>query len=190
VTKLHDEVQAENAAFAADFVDRERLKPNRRFAVLTCMDARMNPVEIMGIHEGEAHVIRNAGGRASDDAIRSLLMSYHVLGTIEWFVIQHTKCGMEQFTDETIHKLVGASGWHYDSNNPYTHSVKALYGFHITNHHESVTSDVKRIRNHPLVPLDVTIYGYIYDVDTGLLEEVPEATAAGVPVSLRAELDQ
>lgn len=181
MTKLHDEVEAANTTYAADFAHRERLEPSRQFAVLTCMDARMNPVKIMDIHDGEAHVIRNAGGRATDDAIRSLLMSYQVLGTTEWFVIQHTKCGMEQFTDEAIQNLVVASGWHNVNNDPYVQSIKALYGFHIINHYESVTSDVKRIRNHPLVPKHVAIYGYIYHVETGLLEEVPEATAVGQP---------
>src|SRR5579884_669790 len=79
------------------------------FAILTCMDARMDPVQFAGIAPGEAHVIRNAGGRASDDAIRSLVISHKLLGSREWFVIHHTRCGMETFTNETMRKLLAES---------------------------------------------------------------------------------
>ena len=82
------------------------LPPARRFAILTCMDARLDPAKYAGLSEGDAHVIRNAGGRASDDAIRSLVISYKLLGTAEWFVIHHTDCGMEFFTDEVIRDLL------------------------------------------------------------------------------------
>ena len=97
-----DEVLKSNAAYAANFGDRATLAlpPARRFAILTCMDARLDPAKYAGLSEGDAHVIRNAGGRASDDAIRSLVISYKLLGTQEWFVIHHTDCGMEFFTDE------------------------------------------------------------------------------------------
>ncbi|WP_199916506.1 MULTISPECIES: beta-class carbonic anhydrase [Miniimonas] len=91
------EVLAANAAYAADFGERGSLAlpPARRFAILTCMDARLDPARYAGLAEGDAHVIRNAGGRASDDAIRSLVISYKLLGTQEWFVVHHTDCGME-----------------------------------------------------------------------------------------------
>ena len=97
------------------------MPPGRRFAVLTCMDARLDPAKYAGLAEGDAHVIRNAGGRASDDAIRSLVISYKLLGSREWFVIHHTDCGMETFTDEVMRKLLrsslkcasmDATGWH------------------------------------------------------------------------------
>ena len=81
----------------------------RQFAILTCLDARLDPAQYAGLSEGDAHVIRNAGGRASDDAIRSLVISYKLLGTKEWFVIHHTDCGMEFFTDEVITDLLGSS---------------------------------------------------------------------------------
>src|ERR1700712_1449600 len=117
------EVLAANEAYAASFGDKGALAlpPARRFAVLTCMNARLDPAKYAGLSEGDAHVIRNAGGRASDDAIRSLVISYKLLGTQEWFVIHHTDCGMETFTDEIIRDLlskslktatVDASGWH------------------------------------------------------------------------------
>ena len=85
------------------------MPPARRFAILTCMDARLDPAKYAGLAEGDAHVIRNAGGRASDDAIRSLVISYKLLGTREWFVIHHTNCGMEIFTDEIMGDLLSAS---------------------------------------------------------------------------------
>src|SRR6185312_9305661 len=111
MTKILDEVLAANAKYAENFGDKGNLPlpPSRRFAILTCMDARLDPAKYAGLAEGDAHVIRNAGGRASDDAIRSLVISYKLLGTKEWFVIHHTNCGMEFFTDDVIRKLLGAS---------------------------------------------------------------------------------
>jgi carbonic anhydrase len=105
------EVLAANEAYAADFGAKSALgmPPARRFAILTCMDARLDPAKYAGLAEGDAHVIRNAGGRASDDAIRSLVISYKLLGTAEWFVIHHTNCGMEFFTDDVIRGLLANS---------------------------------------------------------------------------------
>ena len=103
-----DEILDANEAYAATFGDKSQLAlpPARGFAVLTCMDARLDPAKYAGLSEGDAHVIRNAGGRASDDAIRSLVISYKLLGTKEWFVIHHTNCGMEFFTDEVMRDLL------------------------------------------------------------------------------------
>jgi hypothetical protein len=108
MTKVHDEVLAANATYAKTFGDKAKLAmpPARRFAILTCMDARLDPAKFAGLAEGDAHVIRNAGGRASDDAIRSLVISHKLLGTNEWFVIHHTDCGMETFTDEVMRSLL------------------------------------------------------------------------------------
>ena len=109
--KILDEVLAANNSYAKDFGDKGNLgmPPARGFVVLTCMDARIDPAKLAGLREGDAHVIRNAGGRASDDAIRSLVISYKLLGTREWFVIHHTDCGMETFTDETMRSLLASS---------------------------------------------------------------------------------
>ncbi len=106
-----DEVLEANEQYAASFGAKAdlALPPARRFAILTCMDARLDPAKYAGLSEGDAHVIRNAGGRASDDAIRSLVISYKLLGTAEWFVIHHTNCGMEFFTDEVIRELLESS---------------------------------------------------------------------------------
>ncbi len=99
---VRDEVLSANEEYASGFGDKGglALPPARRFAILTCMDARLDPAKYAGLSEGDAHVIRNAGGRASDDAIRSLVISHKLLGTNEWFVIHHTNCGMEFFTGE------------------------------------------------------------------------------------------
>ena len=106
-----DEVLSANAAYVELFGARSELAlpPARGFAILTCMDARLDPAKYAGLAEGDAHVIRNAGGRASDDAIRSLVISYKLLGTREWFVIHHTNCGMEFFTDEVMRGLLATS---------------------------------------------------------------------------------
>jgi carbonic anhydrase len=190
MTKVLDEVLAANAAYAADFGDKGSLPmpPGRRFAVLTCMDARLDPAKFAGLSEGDAHVIRNAGGRASDDAVRSLVISHKLLGTNEWFVIHHSDCGMETFTDEIMRGLlkqsldtatVDADGWHDVGKGPGSAEGDFIDWLTIKDQAESVTSDVNRIRSHPLVPRSVPIYGYIYDVKNGRLIEVPAATKAG-----------
>src|SRR5512141_3356310 len=111
MSKILDEVLAANAKYAASFGDKGKLAmpPARHFAILTCMDARLDPAKYAGLKEGDAHVIRNAGGRASDDAIRSLVISHKLLGTREWFVIHHTNCGMELFCDEVMGDLLEGS---------------------------------------------------------------------------------
>ena len=148
----------------------------------------LDPAKYAGLSEGDAHVIRNAGGRASDDAIRSLVISYKLLGTREWFVIHHTDCGMELFTNEIMGNLLasslktatlGANGWQDSGNQEGNAEGKYIQWLTIPNSEQSVVDDVKRIRQHPLVPKDIPIYGYIYDCKTGRLVEVAEATAAG-----------
>src|SRR5882672_524390 len=111
MSKIRDEVLQANQRYAAGFGDKAKLAlpPARGFAILTCMDARIDPARLAGLAEGDAHVIRNAGGRASDDAIRSLVISHKLLGTAEWFVIHHTNCGMEYFTDDIIRSLLSKS---------------------------------------------------------------------------------
>lgn len=190
MSKVLEEVLAANASYANSFGDKANLSmpPGRRFAVLTCMDARLDPAKFAGLAEGDAHVIRNAGGRASDDAIRSLVISYKLLGTREWFVIHHTNCGMEFFTDEVMRGLLAnsletavldASGFHDIGKGPGSTEGEFIDWLTIKEQPGSVTVDVRRIRNHPLVPKEIPIYGYIYNVRTGRLVEVPEATEAG-----------
>jgi carbonic anhydrase len=121
------------------------------------MDARLDPAKYAGLSEGDAHVIRNAGGRATDDAIRSLVISYKLLGTREWFVIHHKDVGRGPGS------IAGRfNKWHT-----------------IRNLEQSVIEDVAHIRSHDLVPKDIPIYGYIYDVRSGRLSEVAQATRVG-----------
>src|SRR5580765_3158374 len=111
MSKILKEVLDANAGYAGSFSEKSKLAmpPARRFAILTCMDARLDPAKFAGLSEGDAHVIRNAGGRASDDAIRSLVISYKLLGTQEWFVIHHSNCGMEFFTGDVMSGLLEQS---------------------------------------------------------------------------------
>jgi carbonic anhydrase len=190
MSNILEEVLRANARYAENFGDKANLAlpPSRKFAILTCMDARLQPSKFAGLAEGDAHVIRNAGGRASDDAIRSLVISYKLLGTREWFVIHHTNCGMELFTDEIMRDLLAkslktatfdAAGWHDSGAGSGSTEGQFIDWLTVKDQKEGVVADVTRIRNHPLVPKDIPLYGYIYDVKTGRLVEVPEATAAG-----------
>jgi carbonic anhydrase len=190
MSKIVGEVVAANEAYVRTFGKKGdlALPPARRFAILTCMDARLDPAKYAGLAEGDAHVIRNAGGRATDDAIRSLVISHKLLGTQEWFVIHHTNCGMELFADEVIADLLedDLSTASFDGktwSNPHHHGGHAAGHFikwhTIKNQPDSVTQDVRRIREHPLVPTNVPVYGYVYDVRTGRLDEVKTATEAG-----------
>jgi len=187
---VHRQVLEANDNYAKHFGDKGELAlpPSRQFAILTCMDARLDPAKYAGLAEGDAHVIRNAGGRASDDAIRSLIISHKLLGTKEWFVIHHTNCGMELFTNEIIRELLAKSlatatvdenGWHNVTEHGGSAEAKYINFLTFKDLKESVTEDVERIRRHPLVANDIPVYGYIYDVKTGRLIEVPEATEAG-----------
>lgn len=184
------EVLAANEVYSASFGDKANLPmpPKRRFAILTCMDARLDPAKFAGLAEGDAHVIRNAGGRASDDAIRSLVISYKLLGTREWFVIHHTDCGMETFTNEIIRNLLANSletakfdgqNWNDVGRGPGSRAGEYMEFLTINNLEQSVIDDVERIRSHPLVPNNIAIYGFIYDVKNGRLIEVPEANRIG-----------
>lgn len=190
MSQVLQEVLQANAQYVANFGDKGKLPlpPGRKFAILTCMDARLDPAKYAGLAEGDAHVIRNAGGRASDDAIRSLVISYKLLGTQEWFVIHHTDCGMELFTDEIMRNLlasslktatVDATGWHDSGDGPGSNEGQFVDWLTIKNLEQSVVDDVQRIRNHALVPKSIPIYGYIYDVKSGRLIEVPAATVVG-----------
>ncbi len=190
MSKILKEVLDANKKYVKSFGDKGKLAmpPARAFAILTCMDARLDPAKYAGLAEGDAHVIRNAGGRASDDAIRSLVISYKLLGTREWFVIHHTNCGMETFTDDIMRNLLakslqtaslGKGGWKDVGKGPGSAEAMYIDWLTISDNAKSVVSDVQRIRNHPLVPKSIPIHGYIYDVATGKLLEIKEATKAG-----------
>ena len=185
-----NEVLAANQDYVASFGSKGdlALPPARRFAILTCMDARLDPAKYAGLSEGDAHVIRNAGGRASDDAIRSLVISYKLLGTKEWFVIHHTDCGMEYFTDDVMRGLLessletaalSANGFHDVGTGAGSSEGTYIDWLTISDTHQAVVDDVQRIRRHALVPKSIPIYGFVYDVKSGSLIKVPAATHAG-----------
>ena len=197
MSKILDEVLNANQTYASNFGDKSNLAlpPARRFAILTCMDARLDPAKYAGLAEGDAHVIRNAGGRASDDAIRSLVISYKLLGTREWFVIHHTNCGMTLFTDEIIRGLLARSletavidenGWRDVGTGGGSTEAEFIDWLTFKNETASVVNDVRRIRRHPLVPPEIPIYGFVYDVKTGRLIAVPEAAEVGKVLSAQA----
>jgi carbonic anhydrase len=190
MSSTYESVLQANGKYATNFGDKGKLAmpPARRFAILTCMDARLDPAKYAGLAEGDAHVIRNAGGRATDDAIRSLVISHKLLGTNEWFVVHHTNCGMQTFSNEIMGSLLednletakfDGKAW---SN--AKHGGGSVHG-HFVHWHtiedlpRSVLEDVQRIRTHPLVPPTIPVYGFIYDVADGRLTEVSEASAAG-----------
>jgi len=190
MSQILDEVLKANKNYAASFGKKSELPmpPGRHFAILTCMDARLDPAKFAGFSEGDAHVIRNAGGRATEDAIRSLVISYKLLGTKEWFVVHHVDCGMLSFTNDVLRDLLSKSlepavleqgNWKDVGKGGGTHEGDYIEWLPYSNLADSVVADVTRLRNHPLTPAVIPIYGYIFDVKSGKLVEVPEATKIG-----------
>ncbi len=163
MSKILKEVLSANEAYTSTFGEKSKLAlpPARGFAILTCMDARLDPAKYAGLCEGDAHVIRNAGGRASDDAIRSLVISYKLLGTKEFFVIHHTDCGMLFFTNDVMHGLLANSletaaltpeGFKDVGKGPGSTAAEFIEWLTIKDQAQSVVADVTRIRTSPLVP--------------------------------------
>src|SRR6202050_3202152 len=170
MSQILTEVLASNRAYAAHFGDKSKLAlpPARRFAILTCMDARLDPAKYAGLAEGDAHVIRNAGGRASDDAIRSLVISCKLLGTREFFVIHHTDCGMLFFTNEVMRGLLASSldtaeltaqGFRDIGKTPGSREGEFIEWLTIKDPKQGVLDGVARIRAHPLIPKSIPVHG-------------------------------
>ena len=158
-----DELLESNQQYAQDFNKGELSSPpKRKVAVVTCMDARLHPEKFLGLELGDAHVIRNAGGRVTEDALRSLVISQRMLGTQEVIVIQHTDCGMMGASDEDIAAKI-------KEDLGVDTSMEFLT---FTDLRESVESDVNKLRNTALIPDNVPIIGAIYDVKSGKVEEV------------------
>jgi len=139
------------------------MPPGRKVAVLTCMDARIDPAKQLGLQEGDAHVIRNAGGRASEDALRSLIISQQLLGTQEVVVIHHTDCGMLTFSNADLHKQLGE---HFDAD------PSGIDFLPFNDLAESVRADVAAVRESPFIPANIQVSGFIYDVRSGQLQAV------------------
>ena len=162
-------------------------QPTRGLSILTCMDCRMDPYKFAGLQDGEAHIIRNAGGRATEDAIRSLIVSHKFLGTTDWCVIHHTGCGMTTVTDEIIGQLleqdletavldngtwVNPERASSANKKPGSDVGKTIKWYTFTDLEQSVLTDIKLIKDHPLVPSHINIYGFIFDIETGALTPV------------------
>jgi carbonic anhydrase len=189
MSKILTEVLESNAKYSAEFTEKGKLAmpPARRFAILTYMDARLDPAKFAGL-AGDAHVIRNADGRASDDAIRSLVVSYKLLGTQEFSVIHHTECGMLYFTNDVMRGLLASSletaqlaadGFKDVGKGPGSREGEYIDWLTFKDPKQAVLDDVARIKTHPLAPRTIPVHGYIYDVKTGKLMEVEGAKAVG-----------
>ena len=166
MTQNIEKIKVANSKYAEEFGEKADLPlpPAKRLAVLTCMDARLEPLKFLGLELGDANIIRNAGGRASDDAIRSLVISNTQLGTNEVLVIHHSECGLERFTQEEMGKLL--------KEKFNTVEGEFINWLSISDRIESVKDDVLHIREHPLVSDDIKLSGYLFDTKTGELTEV------------------
>jgi carbonic anhydrase len=157
-----DDYLANNARYAESFSGPLPLPPSRHVAVLACMDARLNVYAILGLHDGEAHVIRNAGGVVTDDEIRSLAISQRLLGTREIILIHHTDCGMLTFTDDAFKRAIQD-----ETGIKPPWSAEAFPDLH-----EDVRQSVARIQASAFIPHKDAIRGFVFDVATGKLNEV------------------
>ena len=160
-----DEVVRANQSYARSFtLGTLTIPPARKLAVVACMDARLTVELMLGLKTGDAHIIRNAGGIVTEDAVRSLLISHHLLGTEEFVIINHTDCGMLTFKDDELHaRLQQQTGT----------AVVAPVRFHaFSNLEENVRGQIQKLRSHPWVPRQIPVRGFIYDVKTGQLNEV------------------
>lgn len=161
-----EEFLAANSSYAASFTKGDLpLPPGRKVAVLACMDARLDPAKVLGLSEGDAHVIRNAGGVASEDAIRSLVISQRLLGTTDIVLIHHTDCGMVTFRDDEVKDQILA-----DTGLRPSFALEAF-----PDAEEDVRQSIRRIRSNPFIPHRNAVRGFIYDVRTGRLHEVTVA---------------
>jgi carbonic anhydrase len=165
-----DEVLAANQQYAQNFtLGNLALPPARKLAVVACMDARLTVEPVLGLKTGEAHIIRNAGGIVTDDALRSLILSHHLLGTQEFIVINHTDCGMLTFRDEDLLARL-------ETETGAAPTAPSRF-FAFSDLEKNVRQQISRIQSHPWIPRGVSVRGFIYDVKTGRLKEVASAEA-------------
>src|SRR6266852_3806300 len=156
-----DEFRKANDAYASTFQKGHLpMPPARHVAVLTCMDARLIPARFLGLEEGDAHVIRNAGGRASEDAIRSLIISEQLLGTTEIVVIHHTDCGMLTFSKEDLRTKL---------RQEFKADASHIDFLPFSDLEQSVRDDIATIKASPFIPDNITVSGFLYDVKSGRL---------------------
>ena len=167
-----DEVLQANSRYARNFTQGQLpMPPARKLAIVACMDARLTVEKVLDLKTGDAHVIRNAGGIVTEDALRSLLISHYLLGTEEWMIINHTDCGMLTFKDEELVERLRAERG--------TTAVSPAHFHAFGDVEENVRRQVQKVESHPWVPSGIPVRGFVYDVKTGELNEV-----AGVSSSL------
>ncbi len=185
-------IQQADQIYANNFTDGNLPEEaSKHFVILTCMDARIDPNDFAGLHPGEAYILRNGGGRVTSDMIRSLLLVTRLFGVDEYFVIHHTDCGLEKFDDSDIRELLRTnlgpctpqqSCGRDDHNRDKSGNADNLHFYSFPNLKQSVIDDVRLLRNNPLISKKVRIYGYIYRVSNGKLEEVEEASRIGARI--------
>ncbi len=167
-----DDALRANEEYAGKFqLSGLSMPPGRKLAVVACMDARMTIEPMLGLKTGEAHIIRNAGGIMTTDAIRSLIISHHLLGTQEFLIINHTDCGMLTFKDDELRTRL--------ERNTGAAAVEPAAFHAFSDLEENVRQQIARARSHPWIPEGIPIRGFVYDVKTGKLKEVAAKRAAG-----------
>jgi carbonic anhydrase len=160
-----DDVVKANESYAQDFkLGNLPMPPGRKLAIVACMDARLNVEQFLGLKTGDAHIIRNAGGIVTEDAIRSLIISHHLLATQEFIIINHTDCGMLTFKDEELAAKLEAG------TNAAAVSPQRFYAF--PDLEKNLRQQIQRVKSHPWIPANISVRGFIYDVKTGKLKEV------------------
>jgi carbonic anhydrase len=159
-----DDVLAANAAYARDFTDRGRPgRAARGLAVVTCMDSRICPLAMLGLTEGDAKILRNAGARVTDDVLRTLVLAVHLLAVDRVMVVAHTDCRMASVTDGQVHAAIAASAGI---------DTRSLDFRTIADQRATLAADVQRVRSWPYLPAGMPVLGCVYDVRTGRLEAV------------------
>lgn len=157
-----EKLLARNEKYAQTFAPQPDGQPVKKVAILACMDARLDPAKALGLEEGDAHVIRNAGGVVTHDALRSLAISQHLLGTVEIILIQHTDCGMQKFTDDELAQRLEK---HAGEPAPFD-------GHAFSNLEENLRDSIRALQESPFLLKTDAVRGFVFDVETGLLQEL------------------
>jgi carbonic anhydrase len=162
---IDDVLQANQEYARTHELRRLTPRPERKLAVLTCMDTRLS-IRTLGLRTGDAHIIRNAGGIVTDDTLRSLLVSHHLLGTEEFMIVNHTDCGLMQTSEEELRTRI--------QNRAGTAAIAPAFFFAFRNIDENVRHQLQKLRTHPWIPETIVTRGFVYDVTTGLLREIKD----------------
>jgi carbonic anhydrase len=162
---IDDVLQANQEYARTHELRRLTPRPERKLAVLTCMDTRLS-IRTLGLRTGDAHIIRNAGGIVTDDTLRSLLVSHYLLGTEEFMIVNHTDCGLMQTSEEELRTRI--------QNRAGTAAIAPAFFFAFRNIDENVRHQLQKLRTHPWIPETIVTRGFVYDVTTGLLREIKD----------------